>query len=389
MNLCSIQRRLILLGLVLVPFISIGELYALFSGQLFSQSSNLTGIFKFSKDIVFILLILIGVIEFLLRDFLNRKALLYFLLTLIVVVPPILFSLGNEMAITASGLRWIIPILVPVFIFRALSPDFLHSFSKYIYYLLLLHLFVQILQMFFASSWYGTSAFGLNLRNPGLFLIPNTGAFFTVVSLYTSLFISNFTKHKKNFIIIVSALSVFLTLSGTGLIVFICVLFFYFATRELMKWYLLILSFGIIFIYFFVTFLSSRDANYLEQSGGTRLSIFMENFMKSDVVSTNFGFGTNTAVMLGKGEIMDSTFASLIVNLGYFGFFLVIFIVLLFISYSIISRSKSLFVFLTVFTLFSFTTIISEVYPVNLIMAVLFVYFMNPGLKNFKQVLNE
>lgn len=242
--------------------------------------------------------------------------------------------------------------------------------------------------MFFASSWYGTSAFGLNLRNPGLFLIPNTGAFFSIVSLYTSLFISDFTKKKKFFIILISTISVFLTLSGTGLIVFLCVLFFYFATKEMMKWYLLIVPFGIIFIYFFVIFLSSRDANYIEQSGGTRLSIFMENFMKSDVVSTNFGFGTNTAVMLGKGEIMDSTFASLIVNLGYFGFFAVVFLFFLLISYSIIFRNKSLFVFFVVFTLFSFTTIISEVYPVNLIMAVLVVYFMRIDPKKEKLSLN-
>lgn len=388
MNLCSIQRRLILLGLFLIPFISIGELYALFSGQLFSQSSNLTGVFKFSKDIVFMLLIFIGAIDFLIRDFLNRKALFYFLLTLIVVVPPFLFSLGNEMAITASGLRWIIPILVPVFIFRALSQDFLNSFSKYIYYLLLLHLFVQILQMFFAVSWYGTSAFGLNLRNPGLFLIPNTGAFFTVVSLYTSLFITDYTNSKKNFIVLISTVSVFLTLSGTGFVVFIFVLIFYFSRKEMIKWYLLILPFGIIFIYFFIIFLSARDDKYVETSGGTRLTIFVENFMKSDVISSNFGFGTNTAVMLGKGEIMDSTFASLIVNLGYFGFFAVLSILFILISYSIISGNKSLFVFFVVFALFSFTTIISEVYPVNLIMAVLIVNFMRVDSKKEKLSLN-
>lgn len=389
MNLCSIQRKLILLGLFLVPFISIGELYALFSGQLFSQSSNLTGVFKFSKDIVFILLILIGLLEFLLSDFLNRKMLLYLSLTLVVVVPSIIFSLGNDFTIMASGLRWIIPILIPVFIFRALTPEFLNSFSKYLFYLLLLHLIVQILQMFFAGSWYGTSVFGLNLRNPGLFLIPNTGAFFTIACLYTSLFISNFTKVKKNIIIIASTISVFLTLSGTGLVVFIVVLFFYFATREMMKWYFLILPFCIIFIYGFIVFLSARDANYVEQSGGTRLSIFMDNFMKSDIFSTNFGFGTNTAVLLGKGEIMDSTFASLIVNLGYFGFFVVLSILFITICYSILSGNKSLFVFFVVFALFSFTTIISEVYPVNLIMAVLIIHFMNLKLENKRLSLND
>jgi hypothetical protein len=123
-------------------------------------------------------------------------------------------------------------------------------------------------------------------------------------------------------------------------------------------------------------FLNTRDANYISESGGTRLTIFVENFMESSLISTDFGYGTNSAVLLGKGEIMDSTFASLVVNLGYFGFFMILALIFIAILYAGITKDKMLFVFLIVFTLFSFTTIISEVYPVNLIFGVLMVYFL-------------
>lgn len=376
MNLQRVQQKLILLGLIIVPFISLGELIALFAGRLSSQSSNLTGIFKFSKDLIFVSLILIGLVDYLIRDRLNRKILIYLGLVILLVVPSILFSFGNEIIYLAAGLRWLIPLLLPIFIYRILDEKFLKKFFLYVYYLLILHLFIQILQLFFAGSWYGVSSYGLNLRNPGLFLIPNTGAFFTISALYVCLYLADFSIQRKRLVIIISMLSVFLTLSGTGLIVFITILGFYFFNRSQLKWYILIFPFGLMFIYLFVMFLNTRDANYISESGGTRLTIFVENFMESSLISTDFGYGTNSAVLLGKGEIMDSTFASLVVNLGYFGFFMILALIFIAILYAGITKDKMLFVFLIVFTLFSFTTIISEVYPVNLIFGVLMVYFL-------------
>ena len=229
MSLESLQRFLILLGLVLVPFISIGELLALFTGNLISQTSNLTGGFKFSKDAIFILLILLGILNLLVKDKLNQKALLYFSLFLFIIIPSLLLSLESEIIYLAAGIRWIIPVILPVFLFYAVDENLIVKISKYVFFLLLVHFIMQILQLLFAGSWFGTSAFGFNLRNPGLFLIPNTGAFFTIVCLYFSLFISDFSGSKKVFIIIISSLSVFLTLSGTGLIVLLFVLFLYYA----------------------------------------------------------------------------------------------------------------------------------------------------------------
>lgn len=381
LRLYSLQKGLIILGLIIVPFISIGELMALFTGDLGSQTSNLTGVFKFSKDLIFILLILIGMVDYLIHDQVNRKALLYLFLVMLLVIPAFVLSMGSDLLYLAAGIRWVIPAVLPIFIFNAVDPGLLQKVSRLVFWLLLLHLILQLFQLVFAGAWFGTSAFGLNLRNPGFFLIPNTGAFFTVTCLYFGLFVSDFTTRKKNFLILISALSVFLTLSGTGLVVFLLLLFFYVARLRMVKWLVVLLPISIVFFFLFLEFLNARDENYVEQSGGTRLEIFEESFLESHLFSTDFGLGTNSAVLLGKGEIMDSTYASLVVNLGYWGFFSVLILITLGYAYALIKSNRSFFVFLVLFTLFGMTTIIYEVYPANLLMALLLVFFIHSGKK--------
>lgn len=67
--------------------------------------------------------------------------------------------------------------------------------------------------------------------------------------------------------------------------------------------------------------------------------------------------------------MLDSTFDSLIVNLGYFVFSV----------YSILYKSEPLFALLIIVLLYSVTTIIFEVYPVNLFLAILVIFFIKGG----------
>jgi hypothetical protein len=154
----------------------------------------------------------------------------------------------------------------------------------------------------------------------------------------------------------------------------------------MVKWLVVLIPIGVFFFFLFLEFLNARDENYVEQSGGTRLEIFEDSFLNSHLFSTDFGLGTNSAVLLGKGEIMDSTFASLVVNLGYWGFFSVLILLTLGYTYALINSNRSFFVFLLIFTLFGMTTIIYEVYPANLLMALLLVFFIHSGSKE-KEVL--
>jgi hypothetical protein len=378
MKIQPLQRKIITVGLLIVPFLSIGELSALFYGQLITHSENLTGLFKISKDIVFILLLSLGFVSCLSSSSLSKKVLPYLFAVAIAVIPAIIFSSGNNLISIASGLRWLMPIILPIFIFRAVNFEFVQTFILYLSFLFLLHFSVQIFQMFYSSQWFGVSKFGFNLRSPGLFLIPSTGAFFSVVVLYVILFIEKTSSRKKLIFIALGSTSVFLTVSGTGYVVLLIIIFFYFSTKAKLKDIFLFLPLLFIFLYFSISIFNSRGgATYVKISGGSRLEILIDKFFSADFISRSFGFGTNTLVLMGdvNGSILDSTYASLLVNLGYFGFFIFIALLLLAFTYSIFGRSKSFFIFLVVFSLFAFTIIIYEAYPANLIMAVILAYF--------------
>jgi hypothetical protein len=377
MKIQSVQRKLIIVGLLLVPFLSVGELFSLFYDGVISQSTNLTGSFKASKDIVFILLVSFGFFSYLLSNRLNKNVILYFIAVAFALIPPIILSLGNDLISILSGLRWLMPIILPVFIFRAVNSVFLQSFINYLCALLLLHFSVQIFQLFYASSWYGVSMYGFNLRNPGLFLIPNTGAFFSISALYVILFMGEMSDRRKVFFTMIGSASVFLTMSGSGFVALMIIIFFYYFNQIKLKFISLSLPFIVIFAYYFLESLLLRSGgNYIENSGGTRVDIMADSFFGADFISSSFGFGTNTFVMLGDGATLDSTYASFLVNLGYLGFLIFITMILIAVLHSIFTWNKLQFVFFIVFSSFAFTTIVYEVYPVNLIMAVVIAFFI-------------
>ncbi len=376
MTIERLQIALIFMGLILVPFLSYGELLSLFSGTLTGQTENLSGLIKVTKDLNFLLLIFLGFIGYLISTKLKYKSLIYLGAIILATVPAIILSLQNQFIYTASGLRWLIPVILPFFIYKVVDKPLVKKITKYLIILFLLHFCIQILQAFFASGWYGRSSLGINLRNPGLFLIPNTGSFFTIISLYFILYFSSLNEQKKMYLVLLSTVSIFLTMSGTGFIVLLIFLLIYYAKLRFIKFLPLLLPAIMSLGFVFISFLTSRGGNYLEVSGGGRLSIFINCFTNSSFFSNLFGYGTNTAVIVADGYIVDSTFSSLIVNLGYSGFF--IFILLFFVAffYSILYKIKPLFTLLIIVFLYSGTTIIFEVYPVNLLLAILVAFFI-------------
>jgi hypothetical protein len=383
MKIQSFQRNLIVIGLLLAPFLSVGELHALFNGELLSQSENLTGLFKTSKDILFILLILLGFVSYLLSNRINKNVIPYFIAVTISVLPAIILSSSNDLTSIASGLRWLLPIILPIFIYRAVNQDLLQALTLYLCALLVLHFFFQIFELFYAYAWYGSSTAGFNLRNPGFFLIPNTGAFFSIAVLYVVLFIGNMSVIRKFIFTMLGSASVFLTMSAAGFATLLIIIIFYYFNRIKSIFLFLFLPLFFISTYYFLEFfLSNRGGfNFIKNSGGPRFDIMVDRFFGADFISSSFGFGTNTFVMLGDGAVLDSTYASLLVNLGYFGFFIFIIMLLIALFYSIFTRNKSQFVFLVVFSSFAFTNIVYEVYPVNLIMAVVIVFFIKYSRK--------
>lgn len=375
MNIAATQKKLILLGFIIVPFLSIGELINLFSGTA-SLIGNATGLFKASKDIIFILLIILGGLGYLASLKTNLKIFFYAYCVLVTAIPSIAMSMGNDFYYTASGLRWLIPIILPLFILKTVDSEFMKEASTYLLVLLLLHFAAQVLESIFAPSFFGRSSLGINLRNPGLFIIPNTGAFFTIISLYTVLFFSDMAERKKFIIVMVSVLSVLLAMSTTGIIVLPVLLFLYYFRSKYIKHLPILIVFTVILATSLL--IGSAERSDADVSGRNRVEIFTENFSNARVFSDLFGYGTNTALIIAKDAWgMDSTYASLVVNLGYWGFIIFMSLLISGIFYTALSKNREMLTIFIIIALFSATTIIYEVYPANLIFSLTVAYFLN------------
>lgn len=376
MGILKLQRTLIILGFLVVPLLSFGEISALFSGALSDQTSSISGLIKFTKDIIFALLILLGFSYYLIKAKVSRKPLIIFLFSVILIIPSILLSATADPLMLLSGLRWFLPFFLVFFIYEAINKNFIDKLARVLLLLFFLHLIAQVLQAFFASSWYGVSYFGLNARNPGLFLIPNTGAFFSLMLTYFFLFLSDFSAKTKLLLIPLCFLSILLTLSGTGFLLFFFVVFFYlFSYRNLVLLPAILVAALPVFFYGLNLFLSRGDS-YIEESGGTRLSIFIDVMNSVGLFSENFGLGTNSYVLLGGDMIMDSLYASLLMNIGYFGFLIFVFTFFIALLFAIYSSDKKLFTFLLFMASYAATTILFEAYPMNLMTIVISICFL-------------
>lgn len=376
MGILKLQRTLIILGFLVVPLLSFGEISALFSGALSDQTSSISGLIKFTKDIIFALLILLGFSYYLIKAKVSRKPLIIFLLSVILIIPSILLSATADPLMLLSGLRWFLPFFLVFFIYEAINKNLIDKLARVLLLLFFLHLIAQVLQAFFASSWYGVSYFGLNARNPGLFLIPNTGAFFTLILTYFFLFLANFSAKTKLLLVPLCFLSIMLTLSGTGFLLFFFVVFFYFFSYKYVVFIPVILALLVPLFFYALNIFLSRGDNYIEESGGTRLDIFVEVLNSAGLFSESFGLGTNSYVLLGGGVIMDSLYASLLMNTGYFGFLTFIFIFFTALSFSFYSSDKKLFTFLIFMASYAATTILFEAYPMNLMAIVISIFFL-------------
>lgn len=283
-------------------------------------------------------------------------------------------SSGEHGALTAAlGLRWAAPLLLFI-----MMKEWVRGFDgakaiPWVYGGLVVCLTLQIYQLFYMPPVYGT-IFGLSARTPGIFLAPNSASFFgCACAAFIHVYSRNSFRHSiiaSLFAIAISALAQ----SGTG--VFVCfalLLQAFFARTQA----LLILAMAVSVPAIFAnldTFLS-RDG-LVELSGGGRVDRFWEIVEESAASVNNFGYYTNAANLADDASqfrrAVDSLVASLI---GNFGLLLVVVLVILFLFIVRNFRGTTVrlvFSPLAVFAIFSFTTIIFEAYPMNLLLALAF-----------------
>ena len=381
-NLRRLARGCLLMGLAITPLLSFGELFALLRGSFDSQVTVYTPFYiKAIKDVLSVVLILLGLAHTLRSARTNRlfiPFLILFLYTLTVAV-----SGSDSVALALAGIRWIMPVFVAFFIYDFVDARLLRQIANLLAVMLIGQCLLQVGELYFMSHWYGAIVFGLAARVPGFFVIPITAGFFALTTLFfVHFYDANASLRRVTYFL--APLSVFMTQSGTGLVVLaLMATLIVIGVRRI--WLIVPIGAGLVVAMFpLLPLLTGREADYVAVSGGTRIEIFLDLVQHSQWIPTAFGYVTNTAVsLLANGginsgatpTIVDSTYSSVLGNLGVFGG---VFFALFAATWAftvVCSRRLDLYVATALFGLYGFTMIVFEAYPMNILLAVLAAYF--------------
>jgi len=368
---------IIVIGILIVPFVSAFEVYALMRNNLSTLGKTLTPLWiKILKDIILVAISLLGFLyQFKHKVAINNFYVALFALFLTVILISLLLSIHNPVLVTLSGLRWALPLLIPFFIFPLVDDKLIHSIKNPIIFLFFLNFSLQIFQKFLKYGFYGHNIFGFSDRSPGLFLIPSSSAAFMILSLLFYLFFFDLSKPQKVFLKIISFLSVLFSGSFFGILTLTAMIAIDFRSKFFYK-FLLIFSITFLSIIYFI-YISDRSYDSMIYSISTRFNIFINNLQNAGFFSNKFGFGTNTAYLVSIGTPTDSNFSCILVNLGIVG--LLIFMYGIFFTLLLAYLRDNLRTFaLTFFILLaSFSLSYTETYPVNLITILIVSFLMN------------
>jgi hypothetical protein len=369
------RKGLLLLSLILIIvfFNNYFEIsYLMKNGNIDLTVNHSPILIKALKDFVFFFLMAIAIIFSIIKNralLINESALVIYIVLLLFLVS--IFS--NGVVVALSGLRWFAPVLL-FFFLRSYGEVLNLSFSaRLLSYFLLLNVIFQIWQLYNMPPVYGEIYPGISARVPGIFVIPNTTAFFACLCVAMSITFDP-SRNKSAIVIVLGAVSCLMTQSGTGVFVILCLL----AYRLYMKFgpIIIMLSLPLLLLVFLnLDFLLGRD-DFLSISGGTRLDIFI-SVLKGSINIDEFGLYTNTGNLwlAQRNEIndgvfvVDSYYASLVGNFGLTALIVVALTVLYFL-HDVGKKWRHVIPLIIVYGLFSFTTIVSEAYPMNIILPI-------------------
>jgi hypothetical protein len=376
-------RRVLLTLLALTPIFSVMEVIALFQGTIESQAKALTPTaIKAIRDVGWALVIMLGLCSILIR----RRVSSHFIVATVLSVlgAYAAFAMLPQSAyLAAAGVRWLMPVVMTFFLLGQVDEAFFHRAHRITRLLLILQLTVQFGQFFFASDWYGKNAFGFAARSPGFFLIPSTGAFFTMLCFFLAQFYSK-SRAEKAVMTFLSMLSILLTASGTGYIVFMFALMLCVMGQKYIRVALPLMLIAAAFAFPFIMMLTGRGADYAEISFGSRVEIFIDAIETGTFLPSYFGVGTNTGVLMSnaldlplQARIVDSTLTSVLINFGFFGFGLFLTGLLIWTACVLFLNKLELYVFTIIFVCFGVVVIVPECFPANLLFAALMAHYLH------------
>lgn len=328
-------------------------------------------IFKVVKDFIYVgLIILITWIAIRTHRWpVTTPSLLFGLVMLFSFV---ISALLNDFTIAAIGLRWVIPFVIFLLLRDLASRINLRRGTFWLFFGLLACLGAQIYQLFNMPPIYGEILGGWPARTPGIFLVPNSTAFFACCC---SACISVFAHDHPRTRLIAACLGVAICLlaqSGTG-IVTASVLLFWIVKRRFTPQSMSIAAIIGVLIFLNLDAITMRD-DYVSASGGNRVDVFIDTISVALTSIGNFGIYTNAGMLQESAFAIsfaaDSLWASWFGNFGVLApvqFALVVIFVIK--NMSTVNWQVALPCVL-VFLLFSMTTIIFEAFPMNLLLGI-------------------
>ncbi|MBE9869282.1 hypothetical protein G6W40_02515 [Campylobacter concisus] len=393
-NIClKIIHLSIFFAILVSPAMNVGEVAHLILNRPIDQTEIITPIYiKIIKDIMFAVILFTAIMHiFITKKKIHNAYIVGVVYVMFLCAYPIFYT--ENIIIYMSGIRWIVPMLLIIFLIPYISREFLQSLTNLLFYVFMVHFCLQIIELFSVTHFH-TYSNGLSRRNPGMFLIPNSGALFTLFVLFFHLFYSSIKKRYT--IILLSFISIFLTQSGMGIITYFVIMLIFLLSCTFFKSlpFLAIILF-LLYPAIFGLFVNRYATNdYVGQSFGTRIDIFIDKFLNANLLDNDLGLGTNTAVLilkdsLYKVSIMDSMYASLVTNLGILNFIAILFTLLTLTFTAFVNKKKERLIFYILILLSSATTIIFEVYPVNLLISIMFAYYINQYMLKTNEAINN
>jgi hypothetical protein len=268
----------------------------------------------------------------------------------------------------------------------------IENISKLLFYLLIINLIMQLWEIYISNNFFAMNAFLLP-RVPGFFGNINSASFFIVCSLFYILYYSK-KKSNKVIALIIGLFSIVICSSGTAILVAILlsvIFFMYLFRNSIFKlsspfFYMLLFFFPFLFYFILINLgdITGRGDDLLTISGGERVNIFLRAFDDWEFISSRFGLATNSSNLYidnytqgfeGQTPIVaDSFYTSILVNLGLplSIIILVSFFAAVFFS-KINIYEKLSFIILTSF--FFTTSIFTEIFPVNILIMLLFALY--------------
>lgn len=367
------------IGFWLFPFILIAailqnyyDLVAILDGGALNLSSYEGPIiFKLLKDIIYLsILALVIRVALQMKRWPSTSASMLFVLLM-------LFSFAisaalNDFTIAAIGLRWATPFVLFLLmrdVGARINPDkgVIWLFSG-----MLICILAQIYQLFYMPPIFGEIFGRWPARTPGIFLAPNSTAFF---ACSCSACISVFARHRYRTRLAAACLSLLICLlaqSGTGILT-ATVLLIWLASGRYSSLSLIAAAAIAVFVFLNLDVITMRE-DYVAISGGNRLDVFIDTLGVAMTSIGNFGIYTNAGALqqndFAINFAVDSLWASWFGNFGMFAPIQLVIVAAFFVQIKKEIDWRVAFPCVLVFFLFSMTTIIFEAYPMNLLLGI-------------------